>query len=234
MLRPFFSYYGSKWLLARHYPVPIHEQIIEPFAGSAGYSLRYPALKVTLVDLNPVISGLWDYLTKVSSAEILRLPVNVDSVDEVSGPPESRYLIGFWLGRAQHSPSRKRTSWARDGRWPRCFWGESIRARIARQVEYIRHWEVKEASFDSIALSRATWFVDPPYIAQGGAYFGSRALDHRSIGRWASGLPGQVIVCEAEGADWLPFETFRTARANSSRGSGRVSREVLWTRSASE
>lgn len=231
-LRPFFSYFGSKWLLARHYPAPLHATIVEPFAGSAGYALRHHERDVLLIDLNPVIAGLWTYLTKVSAAEVRALPINVESVDDIRGPQEARWLIGFWLGRAQHSPSRNMTSWGKSGRWPRCFWGESIRERVARQVEHIRHWRVKEASYDAAPQIAATWFVDPPYVRQGGAYFGASAIDHAAVGNWARGLPGQVIVCEAAGASWLPFEAFRVARANSSRGKGRVSHEVVWTREA--
>lgn len=66
-------------------------------------------------------------------------------------------------------------------------------------------------------------------IAEGRWYYGARALDYAVIGEWARSLPGQAMVCENAGASWLPFETFKTARANSSRGNGRVSHEVLWT-----
>jgi len=41
-LRPFWRYYGGKWRAAPSYPSPRCETIIEPFAGAAGYSLRYP------------------------------------------------------------------------------------------------------------------------------------------------------------------------------------------------
>jgi hypothetical protein len=38
-VNPTFSYYGSKWLVARHYPPPLDgAPIIEPFAGAAGYA----------------------------------------------------------------------------------------------------------------------------------------------------------------------------------------------------
>jgi hypothetical protein len=48
-LRPFFGYYGGKWRDAvKHYPPPEHTRIVEPFAASAGYSLRYPDRKVIL------------------------------------------------------------------------------------------------------------------------------------------------------------------------------------------
>lgn len=231
-LRPFFSYYGSKWMLARYYPEPSHPLIVEPFAGSAGYALRHHARNVLLVDLNPVIAALWKFLIRVSAAEIRALPVDVDSMDAVPGCEEARTLVGFWLGRARRAPSRKRTPWAKDGRWPLCFWGERVRERIARQVDQIRHWKAREGSYESVPLDDATWFVDPPYERQGRWYYGAPALDYGVMADWARSLPGQVIACENAGASWLPFETFRTARANSSRGNGRVSHEVIWSRSA--
>jgi site-specific DNA-adenine methylase len=49
-LRPFFTYTGGKYRLAPRYPEPRHNLIIEPFAGSAGYSLRHPEREVLLID----------------------------------------------------------------------------------------------------------------------------------------------------------------------------------------
>ena len=72
-LRPFFCYYGGKWRAAPKYPAPEHDTIVEPFAGAAGYATRYPDRKVVLVERDPVIAGLWRYLTKVSPAEIERM-----------------------------------------------------------------------------------------------------------------------------------------------------------------
>lgn len=73
-LHPFFSFFGSKWRLAPSYPRPEASTIIEPFAGSAGYSLRYPAHRVKLFDIDPVVVGVWKYLIAVSERELLRLP----------------------------------------------------------------------------------------------------------------------------------------------------------------
>jgi hypothetical protein len=47
---------------------------VEPFAGSAGYSLRYPSHNVVLVERDPLIAATWRYLLRVSAAEILALP----------------------------------------------------------------------------------------------------------------------------------------------------------------
>lgn len=56
-LSPFFCYYGGKWRAALKYPKPAFAKVIEPFAGAAGYSLRYPHLDVTLYEIDPVVFG---------------------------------------------------------------------------------------------------------------------------------------------------------------------------------
>ncbi|KKK76293.1 hypothetical protein LCGC14_2865080, partial [marine sediment metagenome] len=36
-----WPYFGSKQSLVKYYPAPEYSDIIEPFAGSAKYSLKY-------------------------------------------------------------------------------------------------------------------------------------------------------------------------------------------------
>jgi site-specific DNA-adenine methylase len=86
-MRPFFSFFGSKWRVAPHYPKPTHNTIIEPFAGSAGYTLRYPNRNVRLYDADPIICGVWDFLLRAASEEIRRLPLVFSHIDELHGLP---------------------------------------------------------------------------------------------------------------------------------------------------
>jgi 16S rRNA G966 N2-methylase RsmD len=71
-----------------------------------------------------------------------------------------------------------------------------------------------------------TWFIDPPYQRAGRHYrFGPDQIDYKELAAWCLSRPGQVIVCENHGADWLPFQSLsevKTTRA------GRRSREVVW------
>ena len=53
---------------------------------------------------------------------------------------------------------------------------------------------------------------------------GSEVVDWRDM--W----PGQVIVCENVGADWLPFQPWRDIKASDARHGGKVSREAFWVR----
>src|SRR4029077_10578983 len=106
ILRSFFSYYGSKWMLAKYYPPPKYDTIIEPFAGSAGYSLHYAHKKILLYDIDPVVCGVWDYLIKASVDDILRLPTAFHYVTDVPGLcQEARWLIGYWLHKATTRPA---------------------------------------------------------------------------------------------------------------------------------
>jgi hypothetical protein len=98
-MRLYFSFFGSKYRVALNYPKPIHPTIIERFAGSAGYSLRYPECQVRLHDADPVICGLWDYLIHVSPEEIRRLPLVFSHIDELDLCQEAKWLIGFWLNK---------------------------------------------------------------------------------------------------------------------------------------
>ena len=230
-MRPYFSFFGSKYRVALHYPKPIHPTIIEPFAGSAGYSLRYPEYQVRLYDADPVICGVWDYLIHVSPEEIRRLPVVFSHVDELDLCPEAKWLIGFWLNKGTVQPSKSPSKWMRDyqARQPGCtYWSSAVIERIASQVPQIRHWTVTQAAYEDIPDQAPTWFVDPPYEVAGKAYK-FHDIDYAKLGEWCRSRSGQVIVCENEGAEWLPFRPFRTIKGLEGRRGGKKSVEVIWT-----
>lgn len=229
-MRPFFGFYGGKWRDARkHYPAPAHKTIVEPFAGSAGYSVRYPDHKIILGEKDPVICGVWDYLIHVSPGEILAIPdvAEGQTVSDLPISQEARWLVGFWLNRGASRPRTGPSAWMRDGIRPGSFWGERVRQTIASQVDRIRHWQIYNCSYEDLPFAgTATWFVDPPYQKQGQHYHhGADAIDFPALGDWSRTRPGQVIVCENEGADWLPFTPLadvKTTRANAR------SVEVVW------
>src|SRR4051812_30797872 len=88
-MRPFFGFYGGKWRDApKHYPAPSHGVIVEPFAGSAGYSVRYADRRVILGEKDPVIYAVWDYLIHVPAREILAIP-NLEEGQTVADLPIS-------------------------------------------------------------------------------------------------------------------------------------------------
>jgi hypothetical protein len=208
-LKPFFTYYGGKWRVAPKYPEPQCERIFEPFAGSAGYSLRYPDRHVWLNDADPIVAGTWEYLIGVSESEILSLPDlgAGDTVNDFGLPQESRWLIGWWLNKGSAQPKLRPSSFMLNHAAGAPYWGESIRQRIASQLEAIRHWTVTNYDYEDLPDWSGTWFIDPPYEGAGRHYrFGTAGIDFLRLGRWSQSRQGQVIVCEADDADWLPFE----------------------------
>lgn len=240
-LRPFFCFYGGKWRAAPRYPAPKHRIIVEPFAGAAGYSTRYPDRQVILVEKDPTIAALWRYLVKVSPDELRALPdiphdKSTDDFPELA--PEARSLIGFWLNKGNAQPCKRPSMWMRNadepwmsGKYARSgsYWGPRIRETLARQVEAIRHWEIREGDYSSAPQVVATWFVDPPYQLAGTHYrCSSRGLEFGELASWCRSRRGQVMVCENVGAGWLPFEPFGNIKSNpSKRGKGK-SAEALW------
>ncbi len=209
-LRPFFGFYGGKWRDAlKHYPPPAYDTIVEPFAGSAGYAVRYAAARVVLCELDPILCGIWRYLVRASAADIRAIPDLPEggTIDDLPVCQEARWLVGMWLNRASTGPRRSASAWMRSGVRPGSFWGQRVRETIASQVDAIRHWQVHEGSYETCPFEgEATWFVDPPYQLAGTHYrFGSGGIDFEALGAWCASRLGQVIVCEAGDARWLPF-----------------------------
>lgn len=233
-LRPFFTYFGGKWRAAPHYPKPAHDTIIEPFAGAAGYALRYPDRNVILNDLDPVIAGTWDYIIRAPEAEIMALPLWDDTwatTDDLPLPQEARWLIGWWMNKGAARPCKTPSKWVRDMADPgENAWGPGVRDRIARQQARIRHWIVTNRDYSALPNMKATWLTDPPYADAGRAYkHGSKGLDFTALADWCLTRNGQMIVCENAGASWLPFEDFRSIKGTAGAHRSGVSKEVIWT-----
>lgn len=237
-LRPFFGFYGSKWRTARRYSPPAHSTIYEPFAGSAGYSLRYPDRQVHLGDVDEYVVGVWQYLLTASPAELLALPDLAigQSTDTLRVPQEARWLIGFWINTAPEAPRktlgeyarRPAESWAKLARSPRpLFWGPRVRERLARQVESIRHWTINQRDYRDSPTETATWFVDPPYVTAG-KHYRCRIDDYTALASWARSRPGQVIVCEGANAEWLPFAPLGEFKSHPARTGSAYALEQVW------
>lgn len=234
ILRPFFSFYGGKWRATkRFYPEPLFDTVVEPFAGSAGYSVRNYTKNIVLCDADPTIAGIWDYLIRVSPNEILEIP-DVDlegEVDDLHLIPEAAALVGFWLARTSTIPRSTPSGWMKKGKWPGSFWGDRVRNTIASQVDLIRHWKIYNVDYASCPVTcKSTWFVDPPYQVQGQSYrFGSRSIDYAHLGQWCKDRPGQVIACESQGAIWLPFAPVGTVSTTSKKTR---SEEAVWLKNS--
>lgn len=221
-----FSYMGSKSKLAHLYNVPQYPTIIEPFAGSARYSLLHWRHSIRLYDASPLITDLWSYLIGVTEDEILELPdipskVHIDTFDLT---PIQKTLIGFHLCRGKAKPRKVghgQNGWSRD------------RERIAASLYKIRHWGIEQKDYRDIPNEEATWFIDPPYQkvctkANGDRYPHSE-IDYEELAEWVRTRRGQVIVCEGAGADWLPFKLLTTVNGNTNNRTVKKCDELIYT-----
>lgn len=241
MLRRMFPHYGGKWRLSGRCPAPRYDRIVEPFAGGAGYSLRYGAgREVHLYDTDADTVAIWRYLLSASPEQILRLPVEsiYDRADirTLGLDRPEMLLIQRWL-----TPQGSTSNWRMPpsklqyvDTHPMSMWSTRVRQRIADQIPAIRRWRVHLASYEDIDTSEAvTWHVDPPY--QGNDYaagaYGHAPIDYAALSSWCRSLRGQVMVHEQQGAAWLPFTTLDatapTGRATTAGGRGKR-HEVWW------
>ncbi len=71
--------------------------------------------------------------------------------------------------------------------------------------------------------------ADPCPTCKGRCCVNKHGASFATLAEWCRTRIGQVMVCENEGATWLPFEPFLAIKGNESRHGGKVSREAIWT-----
>ncbi|MGL4640893.1 MAG: DNA adenine methylase [Shewanella sp.] len=217
-----FQYYGSKQSLLKYYPKPKMSKIIEPFAGSAKYSLRYFESEVLLLDKNEDIIKVWHYLQSASTKDILSLPVlkHGEKLDSFTLSEVERLFMGLVIVAAPFTTRNftcsKMSDFAK---------GKNPLVKIANDLHKIRHWKIKHGSYEDLENEKATWFIDPPYFVGGHKYPKSnKQIDFCKLGDWCKSREGQVIVCENMNASWLDFKPISTHNGVNNI----VSTEAVW------
>lgn len=224
-LRPFFSYYGSKWRISPKYPTPRFDTLIEPFAGSACYSLYYHDKKVKLYDIYEPIVGAWDFLINSSDNDINSIPSKFNHIDELNISQEARWLVGFNINPASQMPKKQFSPWNKTGAQ---FWGDIKKELILRQKPFIKHWSIELKSYENIDNIEATYFIDPPYQGKSGQLYIKSKIDYTHLNNWILQRNGQFIVCKMEGANWGKFEKFVIANVNPSKRGKKKLQELIW------
>jgi len=200
-----FYYYGRKEKIFSYYPKPKYDTIIEPFAGSAAYSMNYYERNVILIEKDKKIADLWQYLINVSPDEILSLPIlnkgeslNEEKYNYLNN--NQKTLIGFFLNPGSAQPKKSPAKF--------CAWNEKNRLKLSNDVLKVKHWQIINGDYTEADNIDATWFIDPPYQGNGGKYYkhGNKDFDYESLKDWALLRNGQVIVCENSEADWMDFK----------------------------
>lgn len=219
-----FYYYGRKKQIAKHYPSPNFDTIIEPFAGSAAYSLFQDNWKkrVILIEKDSKVASIWDWLINHATVEeIKRMP------DLKVGEKSSEFLhiihaatkMAFHFKTIKVTPILERN------------WEISKRV-FAENLYKIKHWELICGDYSEAQNIEATWFIDPPYKSEPGMGYrhSSKLIDYNSLANWSLERKGEIIFCEGEFGDYLPFRPLLELKGVA----GKSSRELIYYRSPVE
>lgn len=216
-----FSYYGSKSKIVNLYPAPKFDKIIEPFAGSARYSLKYFDRDVLLVDKYQVVVDVWHYLQQASEKDILGLPKmkKGDDIRKYGLSNGETLLLSFLASNGIASPRYTVSKFAEyeNGH-------QNDYKRIAGNISKIKHWKIICSDYKDIENQKATWFIDPPY-QDGGKHYKFSDIDYQSLSEWCKSREGHIIVCENTKSDWLPF--LPMCRIQGARST--MTTEAVWT-----
>lgn len=216
-----FYYYGRKKQIAKHYPDPNFDTIVEPFAGSAAYSLHGEHWKrnIILIEKDERVAGIWRWLIEEATPEeILEMP------DLEIGEKSSEFLhiIHAATKMAFHYRTIKITPvLARN-------WGISKR-HMANNLHKVKHWQIICGDYTEAPDVEATWFIDPPYKKESGRgyKYGSDLIDYESLAEWALNRRGEIVFCEGEHGDYLPFRPLMDSKGVA----GKTSKEVIFHKS---
>lgn len=227
-----WSYYGAKTNIISLYPKPKYHKIIEPFAGTARYSLKYFENDITIVDKYKVVVDIWRYLQQCSIQDIRSLPhhfkPNQPLSDFTFDCDGARNLIGFLIGFGMERP-RKTASSKRMTERPNHI--NQALNKIEQNLFKIKHWNILEGTYDDLENKEATWFIDPPYQFGGHPYPESnKKIDFCDLSNFCKSRIGQVLVCENSKATWLNFKPFAQQKTRMKHWQ----KEVIWINSASE
>lgn len=229
--RSVFSYYGGKSRLAPLYPAPTHDMIIEPFAGGAAYSLLYHERDVLINDFDYKTFMMWAFMQHPNAGDLIEtlVPNTVERGARVADMLPADAPKGLlWILQAAANQGTQGHRGARDVITP---WGvrdwHRVKPRLLYWLPRIAHWRIHNGNYDTIAPWRATWFIDPPYNNAAGRCYraGADGINFDALATWCRSQHGQIIVCENDGADWLPFQQLSAGRGLTKR----VGAEVIWT-----
>lgn len=205
-----WSYYGSKNKLAKFYPFPKCELIIEPFAGAAWYSILHRNKDVLLNDKYSVIYNIWDWLIHKADHNVILANLdfyNGQDISKISLNENHKNLIGFCINRGSTAPKNLVQKWSCQVR-SNPDWASTTNyqlKRVAKILPEIKHWKILFGDYTNIPNVEATWFIDPPYQF-GGEHYVVNDIDYLKLANWCKTRKGQCIVCENSQATWLDFK----------------------------
>lgn len=216
-----FYYYGRKKQIAKHYPEPNYDCIIEPFAGSAAYSFFSDNWKkqIILIEKDKRVAEIWEWLiNEATPCKIKNMP------DLKAGEKSSEFLhiihaatkMAFKYKTIKVTPVLARN------------WEISKRV-MSENLQKIKHWKIVCGDYTEAPDIEATWFIDPPYMADPGMgyEYSSAKIDYLQLAKWCMERQGEIICCEGEYGNYLPFTTLLELKGVA----GKSSREKIFYKS---
>lgn len=231
------SYYGSKSKLAHLYPPPQHGLIVEPFAGAGCYSwLHRAGREVWLNDLDARTYSIWKFLTSEEACDIVEniVPDTVEPGQKVSDliPEELPGLREICRAEANQGTQGAKGVHDQITKMGAKCW--KVKRKLREVIPEVKNWKITNIDYKDLMNVDATWFVDPPYSNAAGSRYRTNDVDYEQLGWWCLNRRGLTIVCENEGASWLPFQPLDHPRVSiRSRYQKANAREVMWTNAPS-
>lgn len=226
-----FYYYGAKNQLAKYYPNPSYNFIIEPFAGSAAYSVYHlnknENLNALIIEKDKRVYDTWKYLLACSATDIINYPT-----PEI-GEQTTDFLI---MTCSVSNATSKCKSMKFTPRIAKVFGIQQ--QRIVRLIHISNRIELVYGDYRDAKNIEATWFIDPPYqldhkvttktvFPNGNGYSlscNADKLDYNELSNFCQNRKGQCIVCEKNNANWLPFQQFNTNKNSLNK----IYKELIW------
>ena len=206
-----------------YYPKPKYDKVIEPFAGSAAYSMKYWDKDVWINEKDIKIHELWRWLIKdCSENDLINLPI-LESGESLNDEkysylkPAEQWLIGFYLNSGSAQPKRSPAKFNK--------WNEKTIKDLVTFLPNIKHWNITNLDYKEMENLEGTYHVDPPYAGNGGKYYkhGSKFIDYTHLSDWCKERNGQVMVCENSEATWMDFKPLVNIQ-----GQKHKTTEVIW------
>jgi hypothetical protein len=214
-----FYYFGRKGDLAKTYPEPLYDLVIEPFAGSMAYTLFHRPKMALGIEANERVVDLWWRLRDMSMREIRAMPV-----PEIGERTDDLYWVLASASNTSLEVRGRTVTWFMDMRL------ERQKRLTIKHHAYVRgHVLYQHGDYTDAPDIEATWFIDPPY--EGVTGYGNEPLDYAALAEWVLSRRGQVIVCEGAQGSWLPFQDHHVLRGVNSGQGGTAHREQAWTAS---
>lgn len=232
MIHPLFKWFGTKWGASKHYPPPDGRPIFEPFAGSAGYSLRHDEGRVTIWESNPLLLDLWRWIISQSTEDLVReipldLPFGTD-IRTLGLTHGQELLLKHWQRTNNYGNCWTISPWGnKPGQWT-----ANTRARVSEEIQAVKHWKLTPPSFFEMGLH----FIDPPY--QYNYQYGVVNFDYAELKMLVNHIPqgSRIIACEAvcpktgRVPDYFPFvPSHSQVTSRRKKEENHHSKELIWT-----